>query len=1002
MAEALLEASCLATVVLVPLCIDRNAVFMFEPPKAALLRAIAVVALVAWAIIGLCPAPPDPNKNVRWPASFSQLARTPLIVAVAMVALATALATALSISPVQSLWGFPGRARGLLTLLAGVTLFAATLSRLSSPRFLRRLLSALILPSIPLAAYALAQRLGYEVIQFSWRETEARRSMSLFGEPVFLAAYLDLVLPFTVMRAIEGWRGAGSRRARTWAAAIYGCTAALQMAAALASESRGALLGLIVAGCLALLACCARRGWRAPVIGLWTITACAAAAIALGVPAKLAGMRRAQDSHVVQRAAAAFAVGSSSGEFRKATWNSAAHILQRHEPLERVDGSRDRWASLRLLVGYGPETLGAVSPPSYDPKLQQFAYFLMDRAHNQLWDELITCGLLGLGSWLALQAALMWLIVSGLGLTASRARASGFWITYLGGALAGALTASALQGRAFCFLGLELGAALGLGVFLSAAALGGLASEADSATTAATPPHAGVLIAAQTALVAHVLEISFSFQVITTLALFYVVCALVLACAKDRVAAELEPVRSAPAVASASVRDALFDAALLAWVVGALSFALVGATESSSQLGSVVWDSLTRLDRPAGARAPVVLLVMFAALFGGGLLLLSERAAAGVSALAAHARVMFAGAFALSCASFLVFAAIRTELPVRVDTRQAFVPAGVEVCHHGWQALFAISALLLVLLVCTRPASTRALRPPTWPRALAACTCLLLGLVASVWLGLRPVQAEEAIAVGKSLQTAGELPTAAAVFQYADAVAPELGTGLTWLAKAERKRAEIDAGHAADALDRAERALRTAIARNPAAIDQATALAQLHAMLASIAATPQARAARMAEVSALFARTLRLHPHSAPALLAWAETQLLLFHDPKGALQSTERIPSQRRDSASHHALVGQALLALAPSQQEPARRRSTLAAAAAYARASELEPKTTSHCLTAANLYLELGMPERAAKTLRSALASLAEAAPERAAVLELLERARTEIALARTASPP
>src|SRR6185312_10416271 len=147
-------------------------------------------------------------------------------------------------------------------------------------------------------------------------------------------------------------------------------------------------------------------------------------------------------------------------------------------------------------------------------------------------------------------------------------------------------------------------------------------------------------------------------------------------------------------------------------------FALVGASATSPQLAKVVWDSLTLVVEPAGARVPLVAVVMAAAWLLGGLLLLGERARMGVTPLLRHGRVMFAAAFILLCASFLVFAVIRTELAVPLTRAEDLVPGRLELCHHGWQAFLTASALILAVLAITRVPIVRSVRTPTWPRTL--------------------------------------------------------------------------------------------------------------------------------------------------------------------------------------------------------------------------------------------------------------------------------------------
>lgn len=994
MAEGVLEACCLASVVLVPLCLDKNATAAYEPPKAALLQSIAIAALVAWILRALSPR--DPAEAAASPGiTAASLLRIPIIVAALCVVATTVLANALSLFPPESLFGHPRRGLGTLTLLAQFTLFALVVHVMRSPDRRRVLVSALIVPSIPLALYAVAQRLGIELLPVRGRDTELARSLSLFGQPVFAAAYFDMVLPFTALRAVECWRATGSRRPRLLFTSLHAGLALLQALALLSTESRGAVLGLLVAGGIALLIVAARRNARRVIFGCWALCALAALAIALSVPARLAAKLPAgEGARVARRAAQAFSVrNSSGGEFRKPVWMIAERAL--HLPaFEFADGRRDPLAAVRVLVGRGPETQHAFSPMAYHsgypPKEQ---YMLIDRFHNQLWDELLTTGVLGLLAWLALQSIAVALALRTLGLLGSRRRVLGFWAAWVGGALAGAGGWIAVQGVAFAFLGLQLGAVFGMAAYVSAWTL--VASPPSPGDDPDAPEHAPdthrLALACLAAIVAHVLETSFSFRLVTTGMLFFIACGLLLVCSDARFRGAQLPAADEPPAR----RTALGDAALLTGVLIALGFAFLGANSQSERVSSVLWDGLTLLSQPAGARQPFGALVVAVATLGGSCVLLCAHAGPG-RRLLQQLRITLALASALGLLCWCWLASLFAELA----SANASVPGSLAARDALLASFYVCCAatLLLLALARARPAPPRPARragTATWlpTRIALGLACVMIGVLGVDWLALRVQRADLALAAAKQFEARQDHDGAQQAYAAAIATYPEQGLYQAHLGLSLLTRASIDPGQAPRFLAAADQALRAALVANPIATEYVMHLAHALARRAAVVG-PEQRMGLIAEVATLHLRALRMHPRSSTAWQFWSRSQLAVLNDVPGALASARKALALEPDSSAIQALVGMCHQTSARTQSAEQRRTSLLKAAAAFDRAGALG-KSPQQWTTAGALYDELGMPEMSARALGAALQALPADAPERAVVMGRLQKVRTEIAL-------
>ncbi len=1011
LAEGLLEAGWLATVILVPLALDKNRSANFEDAKADVLRSIAIVMLVAWATKALA-SPAEVATPAAQPASLlARLMRVPLLVPVALVLATTLLATALSLSPSESFWGHAGRAQGALTLLAQVAIFAAALANLCSARQVRRLITALILPTVPIAAYALFQRLQLEPLQVTARETDIQRVTSLLGQPVFLAAYLGMVMPFTVLRLHEARRlHAVPRWQRLLSVALFAGLLLLQGIALLLSESRGPLLGLVSAGAVGFLTVAARRSMRRTVLAVGALGAVSVLLLALVAPRlQQSAEPGSERARIALRASELFDTRGGGGQFRTTNWIVAERVLRNRAPLELADGSHDPHPGLRPLVGYGPELQYAVSPPFYDAELTQlFGYFLTDRYHHDLWDALITTGALGLTAWLALQSVVLWLALRSVQLLATPQRARVFWAAYAGGAALGALGWTLLRGLPYVFLGLQAGAVLGLGAFLALLAVGPRGPAEQGREAPAAVPFEGVHVAALAALVGHAIETSFSFTVTSTGLLFWLLCALVVAC--GRLPLDAEPASEALSNGARSARteataaavpwaDHVASGALLALTVTALGFVFLGGFTLPREPAMVLWQGLTHLTRPAGAHYPVVAILVAATLLCGTLMLALEPLARGGAArLGLRVRGTLGVGALLSLVYWLWQAHLLAQRGVPVSSRALIVARNIAL-HGEGLTTFYVYALLVMLLFAlthahlTQTAGVRAPLPVPWWRGVAAGGCALLGLSLLGLCVLRPASADAALAVGNALKDK-EPALAEEAFRHATELRPEVDIYQAALAKAYSRHARSEPARAAALYQLADQSMRAAIAKNPIVGEHATNLAVNRGNWA-LHSTGAARAELASSVPTLYARALSLSPQDPSVWQLWGMVQLNLLHDAPAALTSARRALVLAPKNAAAHGLLADCQLILARSQAGEARREHLLAAAASFAQAAMLAPRQPHYRLAEGKAYLEAGEPAKATATLRAALSATPAASPARKGIVAALRNAESAVAL-------
>src|SRR5829696_3174603 len=195
----------------------------FVPPKFELLLVLSglllAVMLAAW-------------------LSGAKFIRVPMLIpAVAFLAI-SALSTALSEDAYLSLVGSEAYHTGLLSTAAGVLLFYAAARFLDSWTKVRFFLIVGVVTAALIAAYGISQRFGFDPLfdlSAVWPGSREVRIFSTIGNPIYLAAYLSLMMGCTATLYLE----AGPR----WERVLWLTALAVIGACWFYTYTRGAILG---------------------------------------------------------------------------------------------------------------------------------------------------------------------------------------------------------------------------------------------------------------------------------------------------------------------------------------------------------------------------------------------------------------------------------------------------------------------------------------------------------------------------------------------------------------------------------------------------------------------------------------------------------------------------------------------------------------------------------------------------------------------------------------
>ncbi|MCS6848331.1 MAG: O-antigen ligase family protein [Anaerolineae bacterium] len=470
----LIEAGWLAAIIVVPLFFNIYSSRVFEPDKLTTLRSIALVMAMAWVVKWLEEfRNPNRDRSVTW--------RTPLVLPTLIIIVVYMISTALSIAPRTSLLGSYQRLQGTYTTFAYIVVFLMILQGMRRRAQLDRLITLIIIISLPVAIYGLLQRLQLDPLP--WGGDTVERVAGNMGNSIFIAAYLVMAFFITFYRIADSFASILQNEQPRWSdvvrAACYILVALFNAIVVLIlAGSRGPQLGwlggvLFVA--LLLVQLVRRRQTRLRLtIGL----------IGLGI-AGLAflyfiNVTRNDPSYewlrqfpLFRRLGTVLTTQEGTNAVRVLIWEGAANLVAPHDPITRPDGTPDAFNAIRPLIGYGPESMYVAYNRFYPPALANFEArnASPDRSHNETWDALVITGVFGLLAYMFLFGSVLYYGFRWIGLIASRFEAQLFVVMWIAGAALFGLGAVVAGHRELFGIAIGAGVVFGLTVFLFVSAI---------------------------------------------------------------------------------------------------------------------------------------------------------------------------------------------------------------------------------------------------------------------------------------------------------------------------------------------------------------------------------------------------------------------------------------------------------------------------------------------------------------------------------------------------
>ncbi len=203
--DKIIEAGWLAAAIVVPLFFNVHSSRVFEPDKLSLLRSITLIMIVAWLLksieerIGRSRSP-----DAEGSGGLRTFLGMPLVIPTLVMVGVYFLTTVTSVVPKISFWGSYPRLQGTYTFVSYVVIFLLMLNTLRSRQQLERLLTVIIVTSLPIALYGIIQH--FQLDPLPWGGDVTVRVASNMGNAIFVAAYLIMVVPITIGRFIINLR----------------------------------------------------------------------------------------------------------------------------------------------------------------------------------------------------------------------------------------------------------------------------------------------------------------------------------------------------------------------------------------------------------------------------------------------------------------------------------------------------------------------------------------------------------------------------------------------------------------------------------------------------------------------------------------------------------------------------------------------------------------------------------------------------------------------------
>ncbi len=932
--EGLMEAAWLAALILVPLFFNIYSSRIFEPDKIAILRSLVLIISAAWIVKIIDQGGQGWERLGNGKSRLRATLDIPILPTVLAIAIVYLFATLFSVTPRVSLLGSYQRLQGTYTTLSYLAIFAAMLGNIRHRDQIERIISTVILVSLPITLYGILQR--FESDPIPWGGDTSIRIAANMGNSIFIAAYLIMAFPLSVYRIVESFKAILNEDQHIFAHVIrstfYIFIAALQMIAIYMSGSRGPALGWMASTFFLFLLL--SLYWNKRWLTLTTILSAGLIAVFLLIFNIVGGpFDNLRSAPAIGRFGNLLNAESNSALVRKYIWQGAADLVTPHEPIKYPDGSQDRFNFLRPFIGYGPEAMYVAYNPFYIPELAivERRNASPDRSHNETWDSLVITGVLGIFAYLAIFIAIFYYGLKWIGLiTDLKQRRWFFLITFSGGAIS-ALVFSLWRGLEYFGVAIPFGILLGILAYITIAALRYSSSGPDTMGESLRRLTLIILLAA---IIAHFVEINFGIAIVATRTYFWVYTALLVLVGYilpiheqyvdiNHYFPQSMQKKSVPNLRKRSkhpnsiidnhsfleyygMRRVLIPAFLTGWTLVTLGYNFISNARSLKSSFDILWSSLTKLPQQNYASALGILaLITFTWIIFALVYVSEDPYFVSTKKWFQALIIILTVSGVIGLIYWLWHANLLAIMANFAPTDINGLLTQVDRYKSLFSSYFVYICLILFILAFFMPRNwSKNSRYYTVKGIVSAIVAFILAAGFASYTNIRVIQADIVYKLADPFTRNGQWPVAITIYDHANTLAPNedyyyLFLGRAYLEHAKTLESENDRNQL---IAQAEADLKEAQRINPLNTDHTANLARLYSLWSSFVQDPD-EALDKAEISdKYFASAVSLSPQNARIWDEWALLYMNILPERDAAL---ERLMTALDIDPSYHWTYG-------------------------------------------------------------------------------------------------
>lgn len=366
--DAIIECGILAIVFFVPVIFDASvsSYNFFDLYKVIFFRFVLILALLAFV------------AKIFISGKLNYKGSAKIFLFAAVLPACFFASSLLSVDPEKSLWGSFLRQQGFYNFFHYALFFILLVLNIGSFAKIKRIIISAAASSFFVSAYGLAQYLNLDPLVWDESAFRTGRIFSTLGQPNFFGHWLIMVLPLTIYCVFFIAKKALAR--------FFACLILfMQFACLILTYSRAAWIGFLCSMFfLAVFWLLGKR--RKKVVFVLICLAVVGAMIVAGLNMAHGGEANIGGKiTMANRIQSIIDFQSGSGKMRMYYMRAAAEEMKQA-------------SALRIFFGYGPEVLDRVFMKYYAPDwgVHEAINSVPDRAHNWIFDQILSFGVLGL------------------------------------------------------------------------------------------------------------------------------------------------------------------------------------------------------------------------------------------------------------------------------------------------------------------------------------------------------------------------------------------------------------------------------------------------------------------------------------------------------------------------------------------------------------------------------------------------------------------------------